>query len=109
VFKLAKINLQDRQLIAKTTRSQLGRNVDQAYINMLSAFDRYKVSLEQVSAYEESFHAAEIRFNNGVGTSVDYLVARVNYDRANINLVIAKYDYVLRTKILDFYQGKQLW
>jgi outer membrane protein len=107
--KLAKINLQDRQLIAKTTRSQLGRNVDQAYINMLSAFDRYKVSLEQVSAYEESFHAAEIRFNNGVGTSVDYLVARVNYDRANINLVIAKYDYVLRTKILDFYQGKQLW
>jgi len=107
--KLAKINLQDRELVAKTTRTQLGRNVDQAYINMLSAFDRYKVLLEQESAYAESFRAAEIRFNNGVGTSVDYLVAKTNLDRATIGVVIAKYDYVLRTKILDFYQGKQLW
>jgi outer membrane protein len=30
-------------------------------------------------------------------------------DRANINLINAKYDYVLRTKILDYYQGKPLW
>jgi outer membrane protein len=107
--KLAKINLQDRELVAKTTRTQLGRNVDQAYINMLTAFDRYRVLLEQESAYAESFRAAEIRFNNGVGTSVDYLVAKTNLDRATIGVVIAKYDYVLRTKILDFYQGKQLW
>jgi len=30
-------------------------------------------------------------------------------DRANIDLITTKYDYVLRTKILDFYQAKQLW
>jgi len=67
------------------------------------------VLLEQVDAYTESFRAAEIRFNNGVGTPVDYLTAKNNLDRANINLITAKYDYVLRTKILDYYQGKQLW
>ena len=32
-----------------------------------------------------------------------------NLDRANIDLITTKYDYVLRTKILDFYQNKQLW
>jgi outer membrane protein len=76
---------------------------------MISASDRYKVLLEQVSAFTESFRAAEIRFNNGVGTPVDYLTAKNNLDRANIALVIAKYDYALRTKVLDYYQGKQLW
>jgi Outer membrane protein len=107
--KQAKLNLQDRQYIASTTRTQLGRQIDQAYINMLSAFDRYKVILDQVSAFTESFKAAEIRFNNGVGTSVDYLIVKNSLDRANLALITAKYDYVLRTKILDFYQGKQLW
>lgn len=109
IVKQARIRLQSRQFVAKTTRTQLGQSIDQAYVNMLSAFDRYKVLLEQVAAYTESFRAAEIRFNNGVGTPVDYLTAKNNLDRANIALVIAKYDYVLRTKVLDYYQGKQLW
>jgi outer membrane protein len=65
--------------------------------------------MDQVSAYEESFRAADIRFNSGVGTSIDYITAKNNLDRANINLINAKYDAVLRMKILDYYQGKQLW
>lgn len=108
-LKQAKINLKNTQYVSKTTRTQLGTSIDRAYANMYSAADRYKVLLEQVTAYNESFQAAEIRFNNGVGTSVDYLVAKNNLDRANIDLITTKYDYVLRTKILDFYQGKQLW
>ena len=39
----------------------------------------------------------------------NYLIAKNNLDRANINLIAARYDYLLRTKILDYYQGKQLW
>src|SRR5438105_3623760 len=108
-IKQARITLKNREFIAKTTRTQLGQSIDQAYINMLSASDRYKVSLDQVSAYQESFLAAEIRFNNGVGTSIDYLTAKNNLDKANLSLITAKYDYVLRTKVLDYYQGKQLW
>jgi outer membrane protein len=108
-IKQAKITLRNREFIAKTTRTQLSQSIDQAYINMISAGDRYKVLIEQVNAFTESFRAAEIRFNNGVGTPVDYLTVKNNLDRANIALVIAKYDYALRTKVLDYYQGKQLW
>jgi len=107
--KQAKLNLKNRQYVSSTTRTQLGSMVDRAYVNMISASDRYKVLLEQVTAYTESFHAAEIRFNNGVGTSVDYLIAKNNLDRANIDLITNKYDYILRTKILDYYQSKPLF
>ena len=76
---------------------------------MNTAAERYITIVSQVEAFEESFRAAGIRFDSGVGNSIDYLTAKNNLDRANTNLIIAKYDYVLRTKILDYYQGKQLW
>lgn len=107
--KLAKINLRNREMIARTTRTQLSQAVEQAHFNMIAASDRYKVLLEQVAAYQESFRIAEIRFNSGVGNTIDYLTAKNNLDRANINMINARYDYILRTKVLDFYQGKQLW
>jgi outer membrane protein len=108
-IKQAKINFKSREFSANTTRTQLSQAIDQAYINMNTAADRYKTILEQVAAFNESFRAAGIRFQQGVGNSIDYLTAKNNLDRSNINLIIAKYDYVLRTRILDYYQGKQLW
>ena len=108
-IRQAKINYKSTEYAAKTTKTRLGQAIDQAYINMNTASDRYKTLLTQVEAFEESFRAAGIRFDSGVGNSIDYLTAKNNLDRANINLIIAKYDYVLRAKILDYYQGKQLW
>ena len=108
-IKLAKIDLKNNVLVEKTAKTQLQRSVEQAYINMTAAFDKQKILLEQVDALTESFHAAEIRFNSGVGNSIDYLLTKNSLDRATINLINAKYDYVLRTKILDFYKGMKLW
>lgn len=107
--KLAQITLKTNEVVASTTKTQLQQSIEQAYINMTSASDRYKTLLTQLNAYTESFKAADVRFNAGVGNSIDYLTAKNNLDRANINLIAARYDYVLRTKVLDYYQGKQLW
>jgi outer membrane protein len=62
-----------------------------------------------VEAFTTSFRVAEVRFNAGVETVVDYIIAKNNADRANSNLIIARYDYLLRTKILDYYRGRPLW
>jgi outer membrane protein len=107
--KLAKLDFKNNELIAQTSKTQLQQSIEQAYSNMTAASDRYKVLLDQVAAYAESFRAAEIRFNAGLGTSVDYLTAKNNLDRSNINVITEKYNYILRTKILDYYQGKLLW
>lgn len=106
---LAKVDLKNAEFTSKTRQIQLKQNIEQDYFNMTAAKNKYLALLEQVAAYAESFRAAEVRFNNGAATSVDYLIAKNNYDRANVNLIIARYDYILRTKILDYYQGKPLW
>lgn len=106
---MAKIDLKSATYAAQTRQIQLKQNIEQDHFNMTAAKNRYLALLEQVAAYMESFNAAEARFNAGASTSIDYLIAKNNLDRANVNLIIARYDYILRTKILDYYQGKPLW
>lgn len=105
----AKIDLKSAEFLSQSTQIQLRQNIEQAYFNMKNAQDRYRLLRDQVAAFTESFRIAEVRFNAGLGTSVDYLIARNNLDRASINFVSARYDYVLRTKVLDYYQSKPLW
>jgi len=104
-IKLAGIALRNSELVEEGTKLQLQQQIEYAHLNMTNAYERYKTLLEQVSAYITSFKAAEARFTAGVGTSVDYLIAKNNLDRANINLISAKYDFVLRKKVLDYYQN----
>ena len=105
---LAKIDLKSATYTAQTRQIQLKQTIEQDYFDMTAVRNKYEALVEQVAAYTESFRAAEVRFNAGASTSVDYLIAKNNLDRANVNLIIARYNYVLRTKILDYYQGKPM-
>jgi outer membrane protein len=101
--KIADIALKNSTLEEANTRVQLRQQIDQAYINMTNAYERYKVLTQQVIAYTESFKAADVRYNAGVGTSIDFLITKDRLDRTNINLISSKYDFVLRKRILDYY------
>jgi len=105
----AKLELKNADIVEKTTRIRLQQSIEQAYLNMTATYNRYKALIDQVNAFQESFRTTEARFNEGVLNSVDYLVAKNNLDRANTNLIIARYEYVFRTRILDYYQAKPLW
>ncbi|HTD98231.1 MAG TPA: TolC family protein [Mucilaginibacter sp.] len=102
----AKIALLSYQNIEENTKIQLKQNVEQAYYNMTSAYRRYQALTEQVKAYSESFRIYKLRFDSGVLTSVDYIIAKNNLDAANLSLISARYDYYIDSKILDYYQGK---
>ena len=103
---LAKNELKNTEYIAGTAKIQLKQNIEQAFFNMTGAYKRYTTLLQQVNDFTTAFKAAEVRYNEGVSTQIDYLIAKNNLDRANIYLISAKYDYIFQTKILDYYQGK---
>ncbi|HLL44333.1 MAG TPA: TolC family protein, partial [Segetibacter sp.] len=102
----AKIDLKNAEAAAETVKIQLNQNIEQAYFNMTAAMEKYKTLQQQVRDFSESYKTAEVRFNAGVINQVDYLVAKNNVDRSNANLIAAKYDYIFRLKILDYYQNK---
>jgi len=104
--KAAKLNYANAKVLSNATRNQLQQLVEQAWQNLRSAYGQYKGYIDQVKAYGESFRTAEIRFNSGVINSVDYVIAKNNFDHANTNLSAARYNYIFRTKILEYYQGR---
>jgi outer membrane protein len=104
----AKIQKMQVELQNQSTQLTIKQNIDQAYITMLNAQKRYSATLAQTNALEKSFKAAESRYNAGASNFVDYNLAKTNLDRAKSNLIVAKYDYIFRIKILDFYQNKPL-
>ncbi|MGV3527707.1 MAG: TolC family protein [Flavisolibacter sp.] len=104
--KLAEIEVNNAELQEESVKLQLKQQVEQASLNATNAMERYRLLQEQVKAFGQSFTAAEARFNAGVGTTIDYLTAKTNLDRAQLNLINAQYEYILRKKILDYYNGQ---
>lgn len=103
--RLQKVSAEyDNQIAANTIR----QSIEQAYITLSNAAKRYSATLNQVAAFEEAFRAAESRFTNGALSSAEFNIAKANLDRGRANLVQAKYDYIFRTKVLDFYMAKPL-
>ncbi len=102
---LQKINHQESLLEFENTKLQFQQSIEQSHNDMEAAFRRYEILQEQVEAYEESFRINEIRFNSGVSTIVEYTISKNNLDNARINLANAKYEYLLRVKVLDYYRG----
>ena len=109
VKQTAKLNLKNAELTANASRNQLQTNIELAYQNQISAYGQFKSYQDQSKAFDESFRITEIRFNEGVITSDVYVLAKNRLDAANVNLIASKYNYIFRTKILDYYRGNLKW
>lgn len=107
--KLAKNVERNDQIVADNVKFQLKQSIDQAYVNITTTFKRYLILQEQSDAYAESFRIASIRFQNGVINSPEYLIAKNNLDRSNAMIITARYEFLLRSKVLDFYMGRLTW
>lgn len=95
-------------IAAKETENTLRQSVETSYNDAVAAAKTYNSSIRQVTAREEAFRMTKQRFENGAANYVEYQVAENDLFGAKSDLVRAKYDFIFKKKILDFYQGKQL-
>lgn len=102
---LEKIKKQQAQVAVDRTQLEIRQAIEQSHNTMQAAYERYTVLEKQVAAYAESFRINEIRFENGVSTSVEYITSKNNLENAQINLTTSKYEYELQVRILNYYGG----
>lgn len=104
----AKIAIQSAEYTLQTTKNTLYKSIQQAYADAVAALNKYKSSQKSVEALKESYKYAEQKFNVGVVNTTDYNDAKSKLAEAESNLLQAKYEYVFRLKVLDFYMGKPI-
>ena len=103
---LEKIQLKETEAEFEKMLGLFRQAIWEAHADMRASFEEYKLLGEQVAAFAESFRVNEIRFNNGVSNTVEYIISKNNLDNARIRLANAKYEYLLRKKVLEYYRGK---
>jgi outer membrane protein len=102
------LSVENSQYALEGTKKQLYKNIQQAYTDAVAALKKYNSSLKAVISTEESFRYTEQKFNVGMVTSVDYNAAKTQLLNSESDRSQAKYEYIFKTKVLDFYKGMPL-
>jgi outer membrane protein len=97
-----------QQVAELEAKNQLRQDIETAYTSALAADLSYKASVTRVASLEESFRIAQQRFDLGAINSVDFQIAQNNLFNAQAELLNAKYTYIFRVKVLDFYLGNPI-
>lgn len=89
----------------ESEKLNLKQTIEQSFLDArtaLKSFEAAKISLE---AQQESFKNAQQRYNFGAMTQFDFDQVRTRLVNAQATLIRSKYDYVFKTKVLQFYAG----
>ena len=104
----AKINREKSILNLEQAKQDLTTTITQAYADAKASLKQYQASLFSVASLEESFKNVQNKFNFGAATSFEVEQVRGRLVNAKSNLINSKYNFVFRSKVLDFYMGKPL-
>ena len=103
-----KIQLDQAENSLLEAKQQLRQQIESAYLDATAALKKYESANASVKALKESFKYTEQRFNVGLLNSFDFSNEKNRLIQAESSLLQAKYEFIFKTKVLEFYQGKQL-
>lgn len=96
------------EFIFDNNKLQLRKKIELAYVDAKLASKKFEAIKMQILANQEAFRATEKRFDAGIINAVDYNISSNILFRSTSEILQAKYDLFLKTKILDFYKVGEL-
>lgn len=107
-ISLAKIGVLQAQYSLQEVKNNLRKTIEQAQNDARSAQKKYIASKKSVAYQQESFQYTQNKYDLQLVNSYDYNNAKNTLFKAETDLLQSKYDYLFKTKMLDFYMGKPL-
>ncbi len=104
----AKLDIINAEVQNRQAKQQLKSDVQSAIANARAAQTELAASERSLEAAKAAFDNSQKRYDLGAINTLELTTAKTNLDTAALNVARAKYDYVFRLKIIDFYLGKDL-
>lgn len=104
----SKINLDRLKFQYEQEKLNLENTINQAYNDLVGAIKFYEASNKTVKSLESAFEDASDRFLLGSLNSFDFIQSKQLYEAAVSENIRAKFDYIFRLKVLEFYFGLPL-
>jgi outer membrane protein len=103
--KRSKVNLERSKIQLEQANLDLESNVYQAFNDTKGAQKAYEASIKTVTARKEAFTYSQERYNVGLLNAFDFNQSRTQLETAESDLIRAKYDYIFKLKVLEYYFG----
>ena len=102
--KTAQLNTRLQELQLENTKKSLYKEIQQAYYNALTSGEKYKSAEAAYKSAEKAFGYMKEKLEIERATMYEYNDAKTSMTKALSNSIQAKYDFILRKKILEFYE-----
>ncbi len=104
-IRSAALSMRSQQLALTEAQQNLRKEIEQAYYYADAAYAKYRASETALASARIAFAYEQQRADAGRSTVFDYNDARTRMQKAESDLIQAKYEFIFRSKILDFYRG----
>jgi outer membrane protein len=104
----ASIAYHQAQLQYTITQNALSQKIQQAWLDVITAVNKYKAVKEQLMALDEAYKMSSARYEAGALDFYSFNESLNNKSKAESDLLQAKYDFLFKSKILDLYQGRKI-
>jgi len=104
----SKIREENSKLDLDQAKLTLESNIQRAFTDAQAALKTYVAAQKSLDAQNLSFSNTQERYNLGNMNAFELEQARIRLINAQSSLINAKYDFVFKTKVLDFFLGKTI-
>jgi outer membrane protein len=103
--KRSEISVKKAELQLQQDKLTLETNVNQAYVDVKSYSKAYEAAQKTLEARRLAYEYSKEKYNAGLMNAFDYSQAQSRVDDAEAQVISAKYNYIFRLKVLEYYFG----
>ena len=104
-IKKSKLNVLRVKNFLDQTKLDLENTINQSLNDAQGALKAYEAAKKTKLARETAYNYAKERFENGALNTINFLQAQQLFEASQSDLIKAKYDYIFKIKVLEFYFG----
>lgn len=105
--KMTELSIADQQLSLENTEKSLRKEIKQAYGNAKAAKQKMVASANSLEASRIAYEYAQAGFEMGKKTLLELNESKTRFHRAESDLLQARYEYLFRCKIIEFYRNAE--
>lgn len=106
--RTARIELDDARLSLENEKKTLYKEIENAYTDVVTSKEKYTATSKSATANAEAHRYALEKYAAGKSAVYEYNETKMKMANALSQQAQAKYTYLLKTKILAFYEGNPL-
>ena len=103
--KMTELGIDNQQINIENTSKKLKKEIQQAYYNAVAAKQKYIAADNSLKSSQLAYEYTQAGYEAGKSTLMELNESKTRLYKAESSLLQAKYEYLYRCKVMDFYNN----